>query len=98
MTSVVFIVIDSLRQDHVSFYGWDGCPVETPNIDALARESVVFENMYPEALPTIPVRTQLVMGQRTLPFRPWQPLAPEDRTVADLLSEEGYLTALFREI
>ncbi|RKY59061.1 MAG: sulfatase [Candidatus Latescibacterota bacterium] len=97
MTSVIFIVVDSLRQDHVSFYGWEGCPVETPNIDALARESVAFENMYPEALPTIPVRTQWMTGQRTLPFRPWQPLTPEDRTVADILSEEGYLTALFTD-
>jgi arylsulfatase A-like enzyme len=95
--NIIFIVIDSLRQDHVSFYGWDGCPVETPNIDELARESVVFDNMYPEALPTIPVRTQWMTGQRTLPFRPWQPLTPEDRSIADILSREGWLTALFTD-
>lgn len=65
--NIIFIVLDSPRQDHVSFYGWKGCPVETPNIDQLAQESVVFDNMYPEALPIIPVRTQWLTGQRT-PF------------------------------
>ena len=95
--NIIFLVVDSLRQDHVSFYGWEGCPVETPNMDQLARESVVFDNMYPEALPTIPVRTQWMTGQRTLPFRPWQPLTKEDRTIADILSDEGWLTALFTD-
>jgi len=95
--NIIFLILDSLRQDHVSFYGWDGCPLETPNIDRLAQESVVFDNCYPEALPTIPVRTQWMTGQRTLPFRPWQPLTKEDRTIADILSKEGYLTALFTD-
>lgn len=97
MINIVFIVADSLRQDHVSFYDWEGCPVETPNIDRLARESVVFDNMYPEGLPTIPVRTQLMTGQRTLPFRSWQPLTKEERTVADILAGEGWLTSLFTD-
>lgn len=95
--NIIFIVLDSLRQDHVSSYGWKGCPVETPNIDQLAQESVVFDNMYPEALPTIPVRTQWMTGQRTLPFRAWQPLTEEDRSIADILSAEGWLTALFTD-
>jgi len=97
VTNVIFISIDSLRQDHVSYYGWEGCPGPTPNIDRLARQSVVFDNCYPEALPTIPVRTQWMTGQRTLPFRPWQPLTNEDRTIADILSNEGYLNALFTD-
>ena len=96
MVNIVFIIIDSLRQDHVSFYG-DRSPVQTPNIDRLAAQSVVFDNCYPEALPTIPVRTQWMIGQRTLPYRPWQPLTREDRTVAELLLGQGYLTALFTD-
>ena len=54
--NVVFIALDSLRQDHVRFYNPDA-PCETPHMDALARESVAFDNVYPEGLPTIPVRT-----------------------------------------
>ena len=94
--NVIFIVLDSFRQDHVSFYNPDS-PCPTPYLDALARESVVFDNCYPEGLPTIPVRTCLLTGERTLVNRPWQPLAPEDRSVAELLSDEGYLTALFTD-
>ncbi|MCL6431405.1 MAG: sulfatase-like hydrolase/transferase [Anaerolineae bacterium] len=94
--NVIFIVLDSFRQDHVSFYN-PNSPCPTPNLDALARESVVFDNCYPEGLPTIPVRTCWLTGERTLVNRPWQPLAPEDRSVAELLSDEGYLTALFTD-
>lgn len=92
--NVIVICIDSLRQDHVSFYAGSGAPAPTPSIDALARESVVFDNVYPEALPTIPIRTQLMTGQRTLPYRPWQPLTQADRTIAQILGQAGYLTGL----
>jgi len=95
--NLVVICIDSLRQDHVSFYNPDS-PVETPNIDRFARRSVSFINVYPEALPTIPVRTQLMAGQRTLPYRPWQPLTPEDRTLAELLGRYGYVSALITDV
>ncbi|MAJ61667.1 MAG: hypothetical protein CBC48_18155 [bacterium TMED88] len=39
---IVFIIIDTLRADHVGAYG--AAEDLTPNIDALAREGVVFEN------------------------------------------------------
>ena len=86
--SVVFIVLDSFRQDHMSFYN-PSSPCPTPNLDALAREGVAFENCYPEGLPTIPVRTCWLTGERTLVHRPWQPLTPEDRTLSEILSDEG---------
>lgn len=95
--NVIVICIDSLRQDHVSFYAGAASPVPTPNIDALAAESVVFDNVYPEALPTIPIRTQLMTGQRTLPYRPWQPLTEADRTIAQILARYGYLTGLITD-
>lgn len=55
---------------------------------------IVFDNAYPEALPTIPVRTQLFTGQRTLPYRPWQPLTKEDISIAEILRAEGYVCGL----
>ena len=94
---LIIICIDSLRQDHVSFYAGAHAPVQTPHIDALARAAVVFENMYPEALPTIPIRTQLMTGQRTLGVRPWQPLHPSDRTIAQILGPAGYTSALITD-
>ena len=101
--NLIVIVLDSFRQDHVSTYH-NGTPVfegiapcQTPNIDQFAEECVVFENAYPEALPTIPIRTQLMTGQRTLPYRPWQPLTPEDVAIAQILSQEGYVSGLISD-
>ena len=54
MHNVILIVLDSLRRDHVGAYGNDW--IDTPSIDALAAESVLYTNAYPEALPTLPVR------------------------------------------
>ncbi|HEX2182760.1 MAG TPA: sulfatase-like hydrolase/transferase, partial [Rubrobacteraceae bacterium] len=48
-TNVVVVIIDSLRKDHVRAYGNDW--IETPNLDALAGESLRFERAYPESLP-----------------------------------------------
>ena len=90
--NIIVIMLDSLRQDHLGCYGNEW--IETPNIDALAQESILFENAYPEGLPTIPVRTELFTGQCTLPFRPWQPLTKEDITAAELLGAYGYISAL----
>ena len=92
--NLIVIMLDSLRQDHVSFYGWEGCPVETLSLDRFAEQSVVFENCYPEGLPTIPVRTELFTGHHTLIHRPWQPLEPTDVTVSSVLRSEGYLCCL----
>src|SRR5438045_32713 len=101
--NLIVIVLDSFRQDHVGFYhggqrAFASVPAcATPNLDAFAREGVVFDNAYPEALPTIPIRTQLFTGQRTLPYRPWQPLMREDVTIAEILRPAGYICGLIAD-
>jgi len=95
---VVVIVSDSLRQDHVGFYAGNSCPAKTPHIDALLRDSIAFDNMYPEGLPTIPVRTQWVTGNGTLSGRSWQPLVATDVTCSEILRREGYVTALITDV
>lgn len=101
----ILVVVDSLRQDHVSFYN-KGRPIfegikacETPNIDRFARKSIVFTNAYPCGLPTIPVRTELVTGQFTLPHRPWRPLLPSplDITIAEILAKEGFVNGFITD-
>lgn len=101
--NLIVLMLDSLRQDHVSFYN-KGTPVfdsikpcQTPNIDRFASESVVFDNMYPEALPTIPARAALTTGNRTLHTRPWSPLYPNDVSAAMILNQEGYINALISD-
>ncbi|HOG45330.1 MAG TPA: sulfatase [Anaerolineae bacterium] len=94
--NVIFLIMDSFRQDHMRFYN-PHAPCPTPHLDRLAREGVAFDNCYPEGLPTIPVRTCWLTGERTLVDRGWQPLAPEDRSLAEILSDEGYLTGMFSD-
>jgi arylsulfatase A-like enzyme len=93
--NVFWIMLDSLRRDHVGAYGSQLC--KTPHLDAFATEAVLFDNAYPEGLPTIPVRTAMVTGCRTLHQRPWQPLAKEDVTAAELLSCHGYTNVMITD-
>jgi arylsulfatase A-like enzyme len=50
--NILIIVIDALRRDHVSCYGYDF--VETTNIDAFASRSIIFRDAYANAPWTIP--------------------------------------------
>jgi len=101
--NLIIICLDTFRQDHVSFYNqgkpvFEGIPAcQTPNMDAFAGECIVFDNMYPCGMPTIPIRMELMTGQFTLPYRPWQPLAPTDIPVAEILRKEGYVCGLISD-
>jgi len=101
--NVIVIVLDSLRQDHVSLYHGGRGPFpdvpacQTPNLDRFARECIVFHNAYPEGLPTMPVRLALMTGQWTLPFRGWEPLRESDVTIAQILGGRGYVCGLISD-
>ncbi len=101
--NLIVIMLDSFRQDHIGVYH-QGSPVfeavppcRTPNLDEFAESAVVFENAYPEALPTMPVRCALMTGQRTLPCHSWQPLLAEQISVAQILSREGYVSGMISD-
>ena len=49
---VVLISIDTLRSDHLPFYGYRG--VETPALSALRTDSVLFERAYAQVPLTLP--------------------------------------------
>jgi len=100
---VFVVMLDSFRQDHIGHYS-NGRPIfeavapcRTPNLDKLAEQSIVFHNAYPAGLPTIPVRTELMTGQFTLPYKPWTPMHPTEITVAEILKREGYVTGLITD-
>ncbi|MBI4560068.1 MAG: sulfatase [Candidatus Hydrogenedentes bacterium] len=59
--NVLFIVVDTLRADHLGCYGYGRNT--SPNIDALAGESVRFEQMIAPAIPTHPAFTTIHTGQ-----------------------------------
>jgi len=101
--NVVLVLIDSLRKDHVGAYGNDW--IETPNLDALTKESLRFTRAYPESIPSIPARRGIHTGLRSFPFRGWElsnvteedvalwgwePIPEEQTTLAEILGERGY--------
>jgi len=57
---VILISIDTLRADHLPAYGYSD--VETPNIDALQRDSILFENAYSHCPLTLPSHLSLLTG------------------------------------
>jgi choline-sulfatase len=61
---IVLISIDTLRADHLPIYGYR--KVQTPAIDALAADGVVFDHAYSHAPQTLPAHTALLSGR--LPF------------------------------
>ncbi len=58
---VVLISIDTLRSDRLPAYGYDG--VETPAIDALAADAILFERAYSHCPLTLPSHVSLLTGQ-----------------------------------
>ncbi|HCO83443.1 MAG TPA: N-acetylgalactosamine 6-sulfate sulfatase, partial [Arenibacter sp.] len=62
--NILFILVDDLGKEWISSYGAED--IETPNIDALAKSGLKFNNVYsmPQCTPT---RVTLLTGQ--YPFR-----------------------------
>ena len=95
--NLVLVSIDTLRADHLSCYG--SAAVETPNIDRLADDGVLFENVQSVAPTTLPAHASLFTA--TTPLRHGVHdnigfyLPEELPTLASVLSEAGYETGGF---
>src|SRR4051794_31756092 len=95
---------DTFRCDHLAAYearapwprpGHEGEPfIETPNLDALARQSALFDRFYVSSYPTAPCRYALSPGRFGSTTRGWQPLEPDAVVLADVVGGAG-LTPLF---
>jgi arylsulfatase A-like enzyme len=73
--NLLLVIIDSIRADHLGSYGRRNA--HTPNLDALARESLRFTHVYPEAFPTGPARATIYGGRRIFPFADWRAPPPD---------------------
>ncbi|MEM3714011.1 MAG: sulfatase [Nitrososphaeria archaeon] len=106
--NVILVIIDTLRKDHVGCYGNEW--IRTPNLDKLSKMSTIFDNAYPESLPTIPVRRALWTGNRVFPIREymprkgdevlipgWEPIPEHCITLSEVLSSKGYRSALITD-
>lgn len=84
--NVLFITIDCLRADHLGTYGYS--KKLTPNIDALAARSLVFENGYSLGTNTGHSFTGIARANYSEDL-----FNNEIPTVAELFLEQGYTTA-----
>ena len=91
--NICFILIDSVRADHFPCYGYDR--IETPHIDKLAKEGIVYENAIVAAPWTLQsvssIFTGLYPSQHGVSWGN-QNLAEEHNTLAEMLRDGGYHT------
>jgi arylsulfatase A-like enzyme/Flp pilus assembly protein TadD len=93
-TPVILISIDTLRSDHVPAYGYKS--VDTPNIDALRADSILYKRAYSHVPLTLPSHTSILTGmlpvdcgvRDNVGFR----LAESIPTLQELLKKNGYAT------
>jgi arylsulfatase A-like enzyme/Flp pilus assembly protein TadD len=92
--NVLLITVDTLRADHLGCYGYS--KAETPSMDRLAADGVLFERAETAAPITLPAHVSILTG--TYPayhgvrnngvYR----LGPRAVTLAEVLQEHGYKT------
>jgi choline-sulfatase len=97
--NILFIVIDTLRADHLGSYGYRRRPT-SPELDRLAADGVVFENAWAHAPSTRYSLPAIVTGRWPSAIRweaPalgatrwWPAFSREHRTIAESLRERGY--------
>jgi len=93
--NVVLISIDTCRTDYLSCYGYPH--KTTPNIDAIADNSIIFENVISPVPLTLPAHASMLTG--TIPpyhgvhdnFNYW--LGTSNITLAETLKDNGFTTA-----
>jgi arylsulfatase A-like enzyme/predicted Zn-dependent protease len=95
--NVVVLTLDTLRADRLGCYGFD--KVATPNLDGLAREGVLFEEVAATVPLTFPSHSSMFTG--LLPPRHGVRdnggffLDASRTTLAERLQEAGYATGAF---
>jgi len=93
----VLILVDTLRADHVSAYGYER--ETTPALDGLARRGLRFERAISQASWTLPSLMSLFTARQPSRVDPNDPafrrsvaLAPREETLAEALRDAGYRT------
>ena len=102
--NTLLIITDSTRADYIGAYNSDSI-AKTPNLDALAKESLTFDLAVPESMPTGPVRRCVMSGMRGFPYRDWavtpgypaeagwRPIGPEQPIFTQVMGDAGINTA-----
>ena len=97
--NLLLITVEGLRPDRLSCYRAPGA-VSTPNMDGLAAEGRLFEQVLTPSPSSLPALSGLLTGQTQFQHRVWDDayrnrLSPDAFTLAERLKKEGYKTAAF---
>lgn len=95
--NVIVIACNGLHLGFLGPYGngW----IETPHLDRLASEGVVFDHHFAENLTTLPTHRSWWTGRHGFadPESGWTPLRPDEVLLADRLYAAGVRTALIAD-
>ena len=97
--SILFICTDQQRYDTLGCYG--NPHIQTPAIDELAREGVLFEQCYVQNPVCAPSRATLLTGRYAHAHGLWAngvALPPHEQLVTRVLAEGGYDTAMIGKL
>lgn len=92
--NVILITIDTLRADHLGCYGYK--EIQTPTIDALAHDGVLFKRAISQVPLTWPSHAAILTG--TYPFQngvqdfTGHPLSLQFRSITQSFKQAGYAT------
>ena len=95
--NVLFIIVDTLRDDHLGCYGYD--KIKTPNIDAIAKQGTLFKNAISQVPLTFPSHSSMFTSTypqfNKMRDNSGYKLDNSNITLAERLKENGYATAAF---
>ena len=95
--NLVVVTIDTLRPDHLHCYGYP--QIETPNVDRIAQNGVLFENAVTQTPLTPPSHASMFTGLYPTVHHVRDTggfiLQPSSTTLATILQQQGWDTAAF---
>lgn len=94
--NILVIVVDTLRADHLSAYGYKR--PTSPHLDALAAQGVLFEKAISTSSWTLPAHISLLTGRYPYEAKEaYDRLHPELPTLAEHFRAQGYRTGAFSD-
>jgi arylsulfatase A-like enzyme len=105
--NVIWVVVDTWSTKWLGCYG--NKAIRTPGVDGLAARSAVFQDAYPDGLPTVPARRAMYTGRQVFPSETWvtwqspilagwHPLFVEDVVIAEELGNAGYRRTMVTDL
>lgn len=94
--NILFITMDTVRADHLSFYGYEGRT--SPVLDIMSESSVLFNNAISQSPWTLPSHSSMFTGLYPSlhgATKRHRKLNESVITLAEILREKGYNTAGF---